>query len=121
VGRFSSGSPDSISRRSLPNASSNMTDGLLRRYARTSDARRPSTGGGAMIHASRPRRWIKKRAPDSTSSRILENERLASVAETRFSPPLRPLDVLSDLCVINQFLIYAGPGINRRACAKVVR
>jgi hypothetical protein len=49
-----------------------------------------------MTQTSRPWRWIRNRRSASTSSKILENERLASVADRR-----RSRLGLSDFVVMN--------------------
>ncbi len=84
-GRSSTGSVANTSRRSAPKRSSSRTAERPRSTARHSDARRAGTGGGATTQTSRPWRWIRNRRPASTSSKILENERLASVADMRRS------------------------------------
>lgn len=81
-GRSSGDSSARTRSRSSPKPSSRRTGERARRRSRHSEARRPSTAAGAIVQRARPRRWTTKRRPASTSSRSLENERLASVAET---------------------------------------
>ena len=90
-----------MSSRSSPKRSSSTTGERLRRYARHSEARRLVSEGGAMTHTSRPRRWTTNRPrDDSIRSRILEKERLASVADTRSSRGLSD-PVFSDFLATN--------------------
>jgi hypothetical protein len=56
-----------------------------------------------MAQTSRPRRCTRNRRPASISSRILEKDRLASVAEMRLADP-----GLSDFLAIGQIIVGFG-------------
>ena len=73
-----------------------------------------------MTQASWPRRWIRNRRPASTSSRILEKERLAFVAEMRRSRPVSGLSGLSDFRAMNLILSKSRPHSQRVAIATIV-
>ena len=79
-----------------------------------SEARRGISEGGAIVQTSLPRRWTRNRPPaDSIWSRIVEKERLASVAEIRCSRTLADGLSLSDF--IDTYLIISTHWCESRA------